>query len=240
MAHYDKDTEEFMDSVAGRTARQAVGVAKDISKGHPVTKSVAKRAVGIATRELLEKEAGISVLSIYSILNQDYGNDWHEWEPETIWQTLETDHGISPSSEVKNIIQALQVVCKTNFPFEDWNIFENVGHAFNGNDVNFSVIQPLEMDEIAKTIKVLSAIRPKQEYEPEVCGYIAACAKSAGMVWLAPELFGEGCQSFLDEMNNDIELKEKVKSVWPAKSSTDEMLSVQLGRLHEVKEYLNG
>jgi hypothetical protein len=242
MAHYDEDTQRFMDRVSGskeEILRQAVGFAKDIAKRKPVGASIAKRVLGAGTHKLLEKTGGVSTLQLFATLTQDYGEEWRDWEPETIWQTLEVDHGISPSDELRNMIQAVQVVAKTDAPFENWHVFEKVGHAFCENMVSFSYIQPLELDEVAWTLKALLTIRPKAVFEEEIKGYIAACAKKSGVVYLPQTLFIAGCQEALDELNNDLVLAATVKSQWPVMpSEVDAALGVQLARLKEVQDYV--
>lgn len=247
MAHYDKDTEKFMEEVAldrptphrslkEQIARQTVGVARDLTKGKHLPEIAAKRLIGMGTFQALTKEGGLSPVQLFALLNREYNDDWQDWEPETLWLTLDTEHGIEASPEVKNMIQALQVVCKTNFPFEDWHVFENVGHAFNQNPVNFGLVQPLELDEIALTMKILKEIRPEAEYEDDIYGYIAACAKHSGVVFLPPHLFGEQAQGFLDGLGNDMDLKSQVMQNFrnDYQGETESALGVQLARLAEV------
>ena len=254
MDRYDADTKEFFSDLLkegakkketeereGRTlteqlTRQAVGVARDIGRGKSIPTSIVRRAIGTGTIALLEKESALPPLKIYEILNDHY--DWTDWEPETIWTMLEVEHGIKPSDEAKNIVQALQTAIHTNFPFEEWHIFENVGHAFNENPVNFGQVQPLELDEIAKTVKILTTLRPKQEFEDEVLGYIAACAKNSGVVYLPEDLFPKGCQDALDRLGNDIGLRDQVKA--GAAGEPDSPLGVQNARLKEIRQYKDG
>lgn len=200
------------------------------------------------TRKFIEEVVGIkktsaeerpSVLYFYQFLNNHYNRQWTDWEPETLWATLARDHK-PPSEGLKNVIMALQVVVKTNFPFEQWHVFEKVGHAFNKNPVSFSIVQPLELNEVAYTLKILKKIRPKMKFDPEVYAYIASIAKNSGVVYLPPGLYGgNSSQKFLDEMNNDMRLKERVRTSWPALPGKEETaLNVQLARLNEIKEYV--
>lgn len=257
MANYDESTQRFMEDVSGKPHP---GPKPDLKKdltviGKGVTRAVLnkqpKSLVGAAIRvaddiahpskiDEIEKNAAIRpnmIIRLYAALNTHFDREWHDWEPETLWKEL-PEIGFQVTDELKNAVMALQVIVNTNAPFEQWHIYENVGHAFAGNDVNFSIVQPLELTEIAALNQVLKRIRPHESFLPEICGYIAACAKTAGVVYLAPDLFGEGCQSFLDEMNNDLELKERVMKVWPASTHPEEATAIQLARLSEVREYL--
>lgn len=260
MARYDQATLDFMAKYAKEdkeekkhgitpktTVRQALGVAKDLSKPSKTKQeaALAKRVLTVATKStmsMLSKMAGISPIGIYDLLNRQYGSDWQDWEPETIWQTLYQEQAVTPTEEVKNLIQAIQLVCKTNFAFEDFHVFEKVGHAFNLNPVMFDTIQPLEPDEIALEMVILKAIRPQVDFEDEINGYIAACAKSAGMVYLPESIFGVEPQIFLDQLGNDLELKAEVIShldkIEGAAVDEDSPLDIQLSRIQEIREYI--
>ena len=247
MAHYDQDTYDFISKVADEEpkqkptakfiARQAMGLVKDLSKGKAEAEAaLAKRVISLATgttMKQMEKSSGVKPLAIYDMLNHHYGMDWHDWEPETLWRTLDLEHAIEPSEQVKNLAQSLQVICRTDFAFEDYSVFENVGQALNLNPVMFGMNQPLEPDEIALTHVVLTKIRPQEEYEDDVLGYIAACCKLAGMVYLPDDLFPVGCQEFLDKIGNNLELKTKVIT-----RSSGEDVAIQLERIGEIREYL--
>lgn len=241
MAHYDKDTEKFMEDVApsskkSQVARSAISVAKHVARGKNLGEALARQAIAIPTFAALEKTGSAGVLSIYKLLNSHYNRDWWDWEPETIWQTLDRDHAIEPSEAVKNIVQALQMVVSTDQAFEHWHVFEKVCHAFNENQVHFGAMQPVEMDEAARAVKILQTIRPKAEFDSEVCTYIAACAKNSGIVYLPQDLFPGCSQDALDGMNNNIELKELVKKGRPIEGN--EALTVQLQRLAAIKDYV--
>lgn len=179
-----------------------------------------------------------NILTIYRLMNLKYEQDWWDWEPETIYQALGEDFKVLPDDRLRDMLGALQVTINTNAPFEHWHIFENVGHAFNQNPVSFAIVQPLELDEASWAVRVLKRIRPKEEFEDDVCAYIAACAKNSGVVYLPPELFPGKCQIFLDDMINDLELKEEVKRKWPDTLSGNSALAIQTLRLDEIREYV--
>jgi hypothetical protein len=257
MARYDDLTKQFMsDVLLEKTSeedthkgefltRQGVGIVKDLATSHTpgdLARKIIKRTLAVATKvpELGSHPEGIvkkSGLDLFEYMSNRYEDRWYHWEPETIWQTLEYD-GITADEELRNSIQAFQVVTRTNFPFEDWHIFEKTGHAFNNNPVNFGQVQPLELDEIAYTIKILTAIRPQEEFEDDVKAYIAAAAKEAGVVYLPTNLYPEGCQQFLDKMGNEMSLKEQVAKKYPDKGDENSALGVQLARLSEIDNYV--
>lgn len=254
MAHFDESTREFMDKLAGKkddqkldaaeaadVARTAFSAVKGLSDPHKRGQYVARTLTGETLKSLLgsEKKASTSALKIFEIMNDAYGTRWHDWEPETVWTTLVREHTIEPDETLKNVIQALQVTCKTNYPFEMWHVFEKVGHAFNGNLIDFDVVQPLELDEIALTVKILRAIRPKEEFSDEIAGYTAASAQLCGVVKLPSDLFPEASQAALGRLGNDAELYNAVTQLQmtPPEKIKDETVRIQLERLKEIREY---
>jgi hypothetical protein len=244
MARFDKTTIDFMEKLADEKQdevskpnlaplRTLKSVVKSIQDPH---KAIGKALVSGATmKALFEKEAKVKVLGVYGILNEHYGRSWWDWEPETVWQTLKKEHGFDPDEDLKNLISALQLCVSTNQPFENWHVFEKVGHAFNQNPVNFGIVQPLEPQETALTLKLLRAIRPKQDFASEICGYLAAVAKNAGLVYLPKEIFTAGCQDFLDGMGNDTALAAALAK---GEETGGADYLIQKARLKEIEQYV--
>lgn len=250
MAHADQATQEFYQSMKERpeqldakkniVAQQGVSFVKGLATGgvKDLPRNITKRVVALAALRESEKSASLNVLKTFKELNDKYGQIWWDWEPETVWQTLQHDYLITHvDDQTKNLIQAMQVVCKTNFPFESWHTFEKVGHAFNMNHVNFDHVQLMDLDQIAYTIKILETMRPGQHFEDDVLGYIAASAKHCGVCYLQEEFFPKGSQEFLDKMGNNEELRDIVKDS-KGHYSIDSAVGVQLARLHEIREYV--
>lgn len=261
MRQYDEATTKFMQDTSipkdhestkkQQLARQGVSFVKGLASGGVKTlpANVLKRAIGLAVisseNEKTATPSEFAPLSMWKSLNDKYGKNWWDWEPETIWQTLTNDFMGHPSDELKNLIQALQVICKTNLPFEDWSTFEKVGHAINSNNVAFDHVQLMDLDEVALTVKIIESIRHKIEWTHDVLAYIAASAKHCGVVYLPVDLFPLGCQEFLDKMGNNEDLKnEVIKVLKPTTDNalpdlnTDTALGVQMARLKEIRDYV--
>ena len=233
-----------------RIPTKPLRLAKQLLRGmEDPRKAIGKAVVRLAAHELMDKEGSIKILSLYKFMNEHYKREWWDWEPETIWTMLEQDHLDATPDELRNAIQALQVILNTFAPFEHWHIFENVGHAFNMNPVSFAVVQPLEPDEAALTMEILRRIRPATEYEVEVLIYIATCAKVAGMVYLPDDMF-PGVQKYLDEITFEHLLRDATKKVWENPKDgissaqhrsgiSRDQVEVQIYRLLDVKRYLS-
>lgn len=251
MASFDAATEAFIAKVADvpldadkrhtdHAIKDALSLAKKVvNVTHDPKKAVSRALIGLTTKELL-KEGAMPVLRLFALLNDHYSTAWHDWEPETIWTTLAREQGVTLDRELKDMVLALQLTVNSEAPLEHWHIFEKVGHAFNQNIVDFQILQPLELDEAAFTLSVLRTIRKAADPEDEVCGYVAAVARDAGVVYLPESLFPQRCQAALDNMNNNETLRELVKKSWPKHAGKDDdPLSIQIGRLREIQEYVS-
>lgn len=270
MARFDKDTLEFMEKVSdgeppakgppqqkqteeeegpsANVARQALGAVKGLSSPGKRAATAAQIAANIGARQVLKEEEKTSgankLLQFYELLHEHFGKDWWDWEVDTIRKTLADNLGNDylQDENLRDMVQALQTLVKTNYAHELWHVFEKVAHALNGNSIDWQVLQPLEPDEAAVAVKVIKEIRPKQAFEDEVCGYIATCCHEAGLVWLPEELFPKKCRQFLHELNKDtLDLKQKVRKLWgeeidDIKLPPDDPVMIQLGRLEEIRE----
>jgi hypothetical protein len=227
---------------AGFAAKQLIGATSKIREGgRPVaviTKAVLKTSLKDALRQQ-EKQASVSdALGIFHSLNERYGDAWHDWEPETLSQTIAMDLEKPPSGGMLDILQAFQVILKTNQAHESWHVFENVGQALNENHVDFDIVQPLRPDEVAFAVRVIDSLR-KEKYDQEVLAYMAACAKHSGMVFMPVSYFPEGCQAFLDGMGNDEGLKASVERKYTSGEGGGDMQEkIQLDGLKEIEDYV--
>lgn len=262
MDRYDADTKKFISNTidakeidrlkALRTlAKTTQGLAQIRSKQDAirfVTNKLIKETVNRGVDQIKEGSDASSLtmlgdtshykknpLEWYKFLNSDFQSDWQDWEPETLWETI----GVSNLTEIdKNIVMALQVVCKTDFPFEAYHVFENVVTAFCGQMPSFAHNQPLSPEEIAHGCSVLNKIRPKAEYSAEVLGYIASCAKNDGLTVLPKQMFPEGAQEFLDHIGNDLAVKDAVISGMNLSGELGDIVKSQRERLLEIAEYV--
>jgi hypothetical protein len=263
----DKETAKFAEEMGIPTwsadkenpvapLKSVAGISKALLDSNPkkaLAKLVLRKGIGALANESFSDHAKhasdlsgppVDALSVCEHLSQKYGDAWHDWEHETLARVLDEEHGVEAGDHAVDLVGSLQSICKTNQPFEDWNIFEKVVHGLNGNIVDFSVIQPCELDHIGYTLHVMKNLRPKHVFENEVLLYIAACAKDAGVVLLPPSIFSgiSDLQIKLDELGNDAALKAKVAAAWPRQTnlnSQDVEIEIQLAKLHEIRAYLS-
>lgn len=259
MAHYDKATSDFINKISGeaqttepetpedlRSSLKPLRLARQVIKAiSEPEKSLGRVLVRAAAHGMMEKDSSIKILNLYQFMNDHHNRLWWDWEPETIWKTIESDHmdgeGSTPE-ELKSAVMALQLCVNSMAPFEHWHIFEKVGHAFNWNPVDFSILQPLEPDEAALAMQILKKIQPKSTFDDEVLSYVAVCAKAAGMVWL-PDNMAPGVQPKLDEITFEYLLRDATKKAWEDKTLPGDAIlrfqvEVQIQRLQDVQDLL--
>jgi hypothetical protein len=192
----------------------------------------------------MEKDSDMKVLQLYQFMNDKHGREWWDWEPETIWKTIESDHieGETPEA-LKSAIMALQLCLNSMAPYEHWHVFEKVGHAFNWNPVSFEIIQPLEPDEACLAMSILGRLQRKTAFDDEVLTYVAVCAKSGGVAYLPPEM-APGVQAKLDEITFEYHLRDATKKLWEesaqpaAEDPLHDQIEIQLHRLGDIKDLL--
>jgi hypothetical protein len=194
------------------------------------------------------------VFALHNTLVRHYGADWIQWLPETLWRQLTVDHFIdSPDSLpriLKDKILALQVTHATNRPWVEFEVFENVSTAFDGDVPSPLVLEPRTAEECLFTMHCLKTIRPDEEFAPEVLIYVASCFANDNIVHVGPARCLEGVQAYLDTFIHDHALSERAgkvfSSLWAQRNmvsvaqladAEDDPLKVQLRKLYGVYTY---
>lgn len=167
----------------------------------------------------LEEQSELHPLKLKTILDQNLGPDWVNWEPETIAQTLEEQLGTPPDGETFEMVQAIQVLCRTHQFWMNWQAFEKIVLALcgispsqgdkpaqpgePGAQVDFNQIETLSPGQMVfATIQALRFSQMQQpEFGDEVLGFIAIQLQEAGLVWAPPPL--DGAQHLLDQLHSD-------------------------------------
>ena len=129
----------------------------------------------------------LNPLVMYHMLNNMWGEEWLEWEPETIIQTAEMD-GFKISSINLGKIFALRVVIKTDRFFTEPRIFEKVVRSFSNKVVDWGTVQRNRVHEIAAAIALIDRYVRDGSFSDDIAAYVAACALSDGYVLLPPQL----------------------------------------------------
>jgi hypothetical protein len=200
------------------------------------------------------KSSDTHVFALHNTLVRHYGADWVEWLPETLWRQLAIDHFIASADEMpretRDKILALQLALATNRPWVEFEVFENVATAFDGDVPSPYVIEPRTAEECLLAMHCLKTIRQDEEFSPEVLIYVASCFASDGLVHTGPARCLDGVQNYLDKFIYDHELSARTQKVfaqlWAQRdtiaaaqlaNAENDPLKVQLRKLYGIYTY---
>lgn len=115
-----------------------------------------------------------------------FGDEWLTWDQRVVRDELQM-HGYATDEIMSHRLAAYRTARTTIGPWADWEIFENVGHAFNGDITNFELRQPLTVAECAVAVDCLRLCRIVT-FTEEVKRYIAACGAHDEFLYLPDPL----------------------------------------------------
>ncbi len=157
----------------------------------PTDVSVDRREIDMPTTKIGHKdlfgEADTNPILIMQLCNDMFGEDWMDWEPETITQTFEQE-GIDVHAVNLNKMFAIRTVVKTERFEEEAFIFEKVVTAFSNKVVDWTTVQQPKVFDIAATVALIDRFIKTLKFSDEVAAYSAACAITDGYIILPPEL----------------------------------------------------
>lgn len=188
-----------------------------------------------------------SPLFLYRFMTDNYGDDWLEYEPETIEEITIDGETISESEGNMNKIMALQTALLSQtddegFHFTDWQIFEKIVLTLNDVVPDFEQIEQADPHEIEGAFALLRQIEDNITFNDEVASYIAATYQVKNIVYCPHH-------KQVDELLANTELRNDVEEVWNKLPETtdeivdkianleDEVRSYQLKKLMFIEEY---
>jgi len=126
---------------------------------------------------------------LHTVCLNKYGIECLDWEPETLWLEIYEDFHIDVEESNKDKLQASITLVKTNVFYEDFQAFEGIGKAFNGQDPDFEYITPLTPEECAWTVKEARLIdSTPEEFSLEIKAYVREVLREHGLMTAPPEL----------------------------------------------------
>ena len=151
----------------------------------------------------------MDLLKTYNQLNDEYGEEWLDFEPETLRGTKYIGEG----DELKfNGIMALQTALSSQADangiyFTDWRIFEKVVLSLTGVIPDFTEIEHVEPHEIHYVFSLLKNLSGDVEFNSEVTDYIVAAYNTENLVY---------CPFYkkVDDKLKEDDLKKRVRELW--------------------------
>lgn len=206
----------------------------------------------LIARKFLEASENRCATVLYMCVRTIYGSEVSDWEPETLWITLDKD-GIDLPEEAHNKLQCVLALHKNPAFYWDNIVFQWTTQALNDELYDAEAIQechPAHMAWAVYEAGVIRALDPDDKVIPEldedVQQYIALCLKRAGYVYppdslksVADNLEGmlpKEQSSFIQLVKNSwSHLNKKIlrERVFP-----EDSLGVQLAQLASCYEYV--
>lgn len=129
----------------------------------------------------------VSPIILYFKLNNRWGEEWLDWEPETIIGTAEQE-GEEISTLNMSKLFAIRAILKTDKFFSDHRTFEKVCLSFAGRHVDWGITQKPRVHEMCAAIALVDKFLKTSEFNDEVAAYAAAIAVDSGFIFLPPQL----------------------------------------------------
>jgi hypothetical protein len=181
-------------------------------------------------------------------LMDQYGADWFEWEPETLWREIMDDfRAPSISDHVKSKIQAVKTIHISDWCFTKWEIFCPITQALNNNMPDFEILRRPTISQLFAGVDMMTFIRNDVEFSQEVQQFCGASMLDAG-VDFAPQPLAF-CQDEIEdiqkERNIPIDLgpvREKYKHLMSIPAEEVELrenpVDVRVAKLIIARDYL--
>jgi hypothetical protein len=147
-------------------------------------------------------------LTLAALLGSEFSSDWHEWEPETINETIVRQVGVEPSPMTMNKIMALKLIhfCPEKV-LNDWHIIEKISVAFDGDTPSMNEIEDVAPEQLSHAFSIMKKLCKNKPSE-DVSKYVAARLYDAGYV-VTPATLGFS-DRYLKQMVGDEGLRKKV------------------------------
>lgn len=178
----------------------------------------------------------------FDLLTEEFGNDWLEWEPETLHREIIRVFQ-RPTEEVFEKIMALQTYMTTDLYWDEILAYEDIILAFGDRYVDLDLIQGCTPEELAYGVAVAQDVGKKRHgnFVRDIVMYIRACHQVAGVVVYHPSLkfaqpeYPEPLASLVtrveDAIGNGLQPKDPV--------DLDDPFQVQLAKALDVSVYVD-
>jgi hypothetical protein len=131
-----------------------------------------------------------SALSIFKFLNKEFGEDWWEWEIETIDQMLWNEYGVVVDGVNRDKMLALRHLSRNDAAFFDWYEFNQLALSFGSAIADFEMLRRPSPGMIINAVDTMNTVRPDREsyFGEDVQKYIAISLITYGIYNPPPSL----------------------------------------------------
>jgi hypothetical protein len=128
-------------------------------------------------------------LKLVAMLDDFFGGEWRDWEPETIRSSLAKEAGVEPDDMVMDKVMAVKIALRRpDVFFERWQAFEKIAVSLNDRTPAMTVTEELDPEEMANAVTVVRKLAGDGDFSHEVEAYVAARLAQSGFVVAPPQL----------------------------------------------------
>jgi hypothetical protein len=155
----------------------------------------------------------------------EYGTDWFDWEPSTLWKEIKEDfHVPSISDHACAKIQAVRTLHINEWFWDQWEVFCWITQALNNNIPDFHVIQKPSAAQIVNAVDVATMVRDGEEFNQEVQSWVAASMVDDG-IFYAPEPI-TFCQDEILELLTEMKVEKPTEVIAAVRKRFKEVMSL--------------
>ena len=171
---------------------------------------------------LKDKATPASVL--VTILFDEYGSAFLDWEPEIVVLEVLEDFGVELSATQSDKIQAAIIIMSTDHFEWDWHTFNSCIHALNNEPFNYDTFYPISAEQIAAVMPEVEMLTTNflgegLRFSDEVNTYAGFIFSEYGLFFAPSEFPTAIMPSLQGEYNLDsqVEKKEALAEIFLAK-----------------------
>lgn len=129
-------------------------------------------------------------VNVYLFLNKAFGDNWWEWEMETIERMLWMNYGVALEDVNRDKVWAIRHTCRSDRCFSDWYDFNQVALSFGSSIADFEYLRKPSPGMVISAVKTLNTIRPDREgfFGNDVINYICVLLIDDGVYTPPPSL----------------------------------------------------
>jgi len=153
-----------------------------------------------------------SAIKIYDFLNGALGEDWYDWEVETLERMLFIKYGVALEEVNRDKVLAIRHICRSDGCFFDWFEFNQVALSFSGCIAGFDALRNPSPGSVVNAVKTVNHIRPDRngEFGIDVQKFICIIFVNEGLYICPPSIkstVGDTMKQFVSTDMQELEPK---------------------------------
>lgn len=205
---HNKTAQNYYDAIISGNSEEAERLKSDMNE--QVKTAQKNTSISPMVVNTLLGDDSVPAIHVYNFLNEKFGDDWYNWEVETIDRMLWVEFGLVLSEVNRDKIQAIKYLLNSQRPFLDWWYFNQLACSFCGSIADFTSIKSPSPGMAIATTKAMRAIRPEEDFSRNVKKYICLVMIDAGIYCPPVSLFDMLKEEF------EVLISKDSVAMWPS------------------------